>query len=501
MHKNRNIILLLLAICLVLLQAAAISRRSFWEDETATASLAPLNFEAIIRARAANNHPPLYWLSAAAWSRAFGYSEASLKSYSLIWLAVAAGLVFKLASALYDERTALIAVALVVLSPYVLTYGHNARYYAMSAAISLFLAWMAISYLNHGRWIALVFYAVGGVALLYTLYIGAALIIALNLWYLATAIKQKASCSRIAGWILAQIFIAGCYLPWLKIFLAAADRNMDQSLVLGNLVLELLIRFGYIGYAYLSGEFLSPVNPLVWLIVVLFILVSFSARGKALHKGWLPLTVVIISLTFSVFINLVSVYPQSAWQNLSNRTFFVFPFFLIWIAGSLANLKPKLAYVCLGIIFVVNMAGFFNYFNDAQMVKPLLAVPWRTLMQNIEDQKNPATVVVCSTGDVACTYYLNLYELAPAEDWSRERILSQPPSDLWWIQNNLGAPNLSGNQSVSFVDQLAKTYREFSFVQYAPQDQSIRTIKTNLFGQVDYEYRVSVYHFLEPAKP
>jgi uncharacterized membrane protein len=501
MQNRTRIILVLLAVCLGLLQAGAISQRSFWEDETATASLAPMNFEAIVRARAANNHPPLYWLSAAAWGRVFGYSEASLKSYSLIWLAIAAALLFKLTGVLYDERTALIAVGLMVFSPYVLTYGHNARYYAMSAAISLFLAWMANSYLGRGRWFVLVFYAIGGVALLYTIYMGAALLIALNLWYLAVAIKKKTPLVQVTGWILAQIFIAACYLPWLNVFIAAAGRNLDRSSGLGNLVLELLTRFGYIGYAYLSGEFLSPFNPLVWLLVLLFILISFSVRAKFLNKSWLPLTILVICLTFSVAINLISVYPQSAWQNLSNRTFFIFPFFLIWLAGNLANLRPKLAYLSLGILFVVYLAGIFNYFADAQMVKPLLAVPWRSMMEQIKEQKKPGAVVLCSGGDVACTYYLRLNNLDQAEGWSRERILDQPPSDLWWIQNNLGAPDLKGQQPVSFVDQLKETYNEFSLTHYAPQDRSIRTIKTNFFGQVDYEYRVSVYHFSEPVQP
>ncbi len=484
-----------------MLQAGAVSLRSFWEDETATAALAPMDFGAIVRARAANNHPPLYWLSAAAWGRVFGYSEVSLKSYSLIWLVTAAGLMFKLAGVLYDDRAALIAVALMAFSPYVLTYGHNARYYAMSAAISLFLAWMALKYLNRSRWIVLGFYAVGSVALLYTIYMGAALLIALNFWYLVTAIKQNAALKHLVGWFFAQIFIVLCYLPWLNILLAAAGRNLDQNLAIGNPVLELLIRFGYIGYAYLSGEFVSPLNPLVGLLALVFVLVGFSARDKVLIKSWLPLTVVAICLTFSVLVNLVSVYPQSAWQNLSNRTFFVFPFFLIWIAGSLANLRPRVAYLSAGIIFVVNIAGIFNYFNDAQMVKPFLAVPWQSMMQKIKEQKSPQAVVLCSGGDAACYFYLKLNDLALAENWSRERILDQPPSDLWWIQTNLGAPNLIGNQPLGFIDQLQGLYGQYSLIQYAPQDLSIRKIKTDYFGQVDYAYRVSVYHFWELLQP
>ena len=501
LQQRSKLILLILAVCLVLLQAGAISQRSFWEDETVTASLGPQNFGTIVRARAANNHPPLYWLSAAAWGRLFGYGEWSLKSYSLLWLLAVFSLLYKFTGLHYGELAALIAITLFVFSPYVLTYGHNARYYAMSAALSLFLAWMAANYLRHGRWKYLLMYVIASVALVYTLYMGATLLIALNLWYLVAAIKNKAPFRNVAGWLLAQLAVVASYLPWLSILIAAAGRNLDQSPAIGNIGLELLTRFGYVGYAYLNGEFLSPLNPLVWLLILLFILLSVYSAGKVLKNDWLPVAVIFTCLTLSVVTNLISVYPQSAWQNLSNRTFFVFPFFVIWLAAILANLRMKIKYLSLGIILFVYMVGIFNYFTDSQMVKPLLAVPWREMMQEIQAQKTPDSVVLCSGGDVACTFYLRLYDMDVSDPWNRERIINQPPVDLWWIQINLGAPNVNAILPSDFVDQLDQIYQQVSVMNYAPQDRSIRLIKSDLFHQVDYEFRVSVYHFSDPFQP
>ena len=501
LQQRSKLILLILAVCLVLLQAGAISQRSFWEDETVTASLGPMDFGTIVSARAANNHPPLYWLSAAAWGKLFGYSEWSLKFYSLLWLVVVFILLYKLTGLLFDKRVALIAVTLFVFSPYTLTYGNNARYYAMSAALSLFLAWMAASYLKDSRWIYLFLYAAAGVALLYTLYMGATLLIALNLWYLITAIKDKAPFRNVSGWLLAQVVVAVSYLPWLNILVAAAGRNFNQNLAVGNIAVELLTRFGYIGYAYLNGEFLSPINPLVWLLILLFITLSIYSTRKSLKNGWLPLAVIFTCLTLSVVVNLISVYPQSAWQNLSNRTFFVFPFFMIWLAAILADLRAKIKYLSIGIILLVFMVGIFNYFTDAQMVKPLLAVPWREMMQEIQAQKTPDSVVLCSGGDVACTFYLRLFDMDRSDLWNRERIINRPPADLWWIQINLGAPNVNAILPSDFVNKLEQTYQHVSVMNYAPQDRSIRWIKSNFFHQVDYEFRVSVYHFSDPFQP
>ena len=320
-------LLIFLGVCLIMLQLVAISQRSFWEDETVTAILGPMDFGSIVQSRAANNHPPLYWLSAALWGRVFGFGEWSLKSYSLLWLICVFFLVYRLAGLLYGRRTAVIATALLTFSPYVLTYGHNARYYAMSAALSLFVAWMAKNYLDDRRWFDLALYIAAGVALLYTLYMGATLLIAINIWYLASAVWRKASVRSVAGWIMAQLVVAICYLPWISVFVSAAGRNLDQNPLVGNLALELITRFGYVGYAYLNGEFLSPLNPLVWLMVLLFILVSVLTVVKTIQQSWLSLSIIFVCLTLSVVVNLVSVYPQSAWQNLSNRTFFVFPFF------------------------------------------------------------------------------------------------------------------------------------------------------------------------------
>ncbi len=501
MQNRSKFLLILLLIALILLQSVAIQQRSFWEDETVTATLGPLDFGTITRARAADNHPPLYWLSAALWGRVFGYTEWGLKSLSLLWLVLAALVLYQLTDTLYGQRAAVVSVAVFVFSPYVLTYGHNARYYAMSAALSLFLVWMAKRYLDDARWMDLFFYFAAGAALLYTLYMGATILIAVNIWYFVSALRQRIPPKEVFGWLSANVLIVISFLPWLSVFINAAGRNLNQSPLAGNLVVELFIRFGYLGYAYLNGEFLSPANPLVWLMIGLFLLANLFAAGKTIKSSWLPMSVILVCLSLSVIVNLVAVYPQSAWQNLSNRTFFIYPFFVIWLAGVLTSLRPKSVYLSLGILFLVYTVGIINYFNNSQMIKPLLAVPWRTIMQKIQVQKYDDSVVMCSGGDVACPYYLKRYNLDGSDSWSRERILNQLPEDLWWIQINLGAPNINANQSDSFIDQLEQSYQQITIDNYAPQDRTIRSIKTDFFHQVDYAYRVSIYHFSSSLEP
>ena len=135
------------------------------------------------------------------------------------------------------------------------------------------------------------------------------------------------------------------------------------------------------------------------------------------------------------------------------------------------------------------------------MTKPILAVPWREIMQTIQIEKTPDSVVLCSQGDTACPFYLDRYGLKSTEPWGPGQVINQPPADLWWIQINLGAPKLNTGQTVEFADQLEQIYQQVAVLNYAPQDRSIRAIKTNIFQQVDYEFRVSLYHCTSPLQP
>lgn len=90
-HKNT------LALLLILLLAAglrfyALDDQSFWADEGNSVVLAGKEWGEIVRAAAADIHPPAYYLILSAWGKVFGLSEVGARSLSalfgvlLVWI-------------------------------------------------------------------------------------------------------------------------------------------------------------------------------------------------------------------------------------------------------------------------------------------------------------------------------------------------------------------------------------------------------------------------------
>ena len=188
---RRGLVLLGLLAILLASQFSLASQRSFWEDEAATARLSGLSLSEIVSQRAQDNHPPLYWLLASLWGRVFGQDELGLRSFSILCLAGVLVLVFMLAGILYSGRAAGLAGVLLVASPFVLTYGYNARYYAFAAGLSLLALLGAYRYLEGRKPWALPLYTLAGIALIYTIYMGATVLLGLNLWLLVRALRRR----------------------------------------------------------------------------------------------------------------------------------------------------------------------------------------------------------------------------------------------------------------------------------------------------------------------
>jgi len=496
---HRTAIVLGLLLVMVFLQLAAIQMRSFWEDESVTGRLVHESIGKILEQRGNDNHPPLYWLSVAGWSKIAGSSDQSLKLYSLVWLVAAFLLTYQLAINLFNDTVALISVTLFAFSPLVLTYGHNARYYSMAAALSLLCTYAV--YRNtrseSNRWLFI--YAIASLVLIYTVYIGSAVMLALNLWWFITWLRKDRKFIDILLWGLAQIFIILTYTPWLTFLQGAANRNFN-TLTLNNGLQDLILRIGYLGFAFEVGEFFSPLNPMAWLGIIVSTGVCIYAIKKTSQGMGLLLTILTVAGIVSIAVNLLAVYPQSAWQNLSNRSFFIYPFFLIVLGYGISQLRGIWLPVSLLVLLIVNSIGIFNYFTNRQVIKPILTVPWREIMTDINSRAEADAITVCTNHDVACFYYQTLYGYERISPNQLGNLLEGHPSEIWWIQSSRGEfANFKGGYDEQF-SLLQDQYELNETYQYVRHDPQISMLKSRFLGQEDYDYRVSVYKFVMPTE-
>ena len=197
-----------------------IDAQSLWYDEGISAHQLTRSFPEILRAAALDTHPPLYYWSLKAWADAFGSSELALRSLSAAWGVLAVVLTFLLGRRLFGTLAGTLAALLLAVSPLSVYYSQEVRMYSQVTALGLLSAY---AYLERRYWL----YALAGLATLYSQYLGAAMLIALNLhallWWGCQSRREW------LYWLGANAAVALGFLPWLPTFIDQQSHALNVS--------------------------------------------------------------------------------------------------------------------------------------------------------------------------------------------------------------------------------------------------------------------------------
>ncbi len=125
---------------------ASLDVQSFHHDEVITAMrVIPGSFGDMMHAvKSSESNPPLYYVLAWGWAKAFGTDEVGLRSLSALLGTATVPLAYCIGAELAHRRAGLIAAALVAVNPMLIWYSQEARSYALlvffCAASLLFFA-------------------------------------------------------------------------------------------------------------------------------------------------------------------------------------------------------------------------------------------------------------------------------------------------------------------------------------------------------------------------
>jgi mannosyltransferase len=127
----------------VAVRFASLGLQSYHHDEVITAArVIPGSFVHMLReVKASESNPPLYYVLAWGWAKAFGTGEVGLRSLSALFGAATVPVAFFAGRELVGRRAGLIAAALVAVNPMLIWYSQEARSYAVLVffgALSLF---------------------------------------------------------------------------------------------------------------------------------------------------------------------------------------------------------------------------------------------------------------------------------------------------------------------------------------------------------------------------
>ncbi len=193
-----------------------ITHESIWFDEAYSAMMASHTPRELLGLMTFDNHPPLYYLLLHAVIAVFGNAAWALRFLSFLgavgMVSLGAGPVRRI----FGNRTALIYAAVILFTPVLLIYAHEARMYSLAAfcvTASALYGYLAARYNRRWDWF---FFGLASLAAAYLHYYGLMAAFFLHFLILIGLLLKKRAHLKFA--LITGGAIAVGYLPWLTYF-------------------------------------------------------------------------------------------------------------------------------------------------------------------------------------------------------------------------------------------------------------------------------------------
>ena len=119
------------------LRFATLDLQSFWFDETATVALVHMDLGGMLgEIPDSESTPPLYYVLAWLWAKAFGTGEVGLRSLSALAGTLMIPAAYLAGAELVGRRAGLVVAALAAFNPLLFWYSQEARAYALAALLT-----------------------------------------------------------------------------------------------------------------------------------------------------------------------------------------------------------------------------------------------------------------------------------------------------------------------------------------------------------------------------
>jgi 4-amino-4-deoxy-L-arabinose transferase-like glycosyltransferase len=174
------------------LRFASIDLQSYHHDEVITAlRVIPGSFGEMLHAvKVSESNPPLYYMLAWAWAKAFGTGEAGLRSLTALFGAATVPVGFLIGRQLVSRRAGLVLAALIAVNPMLIWYSQEARSYALLVFFGALSLFFFVRALDTGRGRDLAFWALASTLALCSHYF-AVFAVAIEMVWLLLALRAR----------------------------------------------------------------------------------------------------------------------------------------------------------------------------------------------------------------------------------------------------------------------------------------------------------------------
>ncbi|UCC64016.1 MAG: glycosyltransferase family 39 protein [Anaerolineae bacterium] len=256
LQARRWHLILILALLLLAfaLRIYRLPEQSLWYDEALSVYYARQSLPGLLAGVSGSDHPPLHSLLLHGWIALAGRSEFAVRYLSLWWGVLGVALLCLLGKRLFDEPTALLATALLAISPFHVWYSQEARMYSLAVALSLGVVLALQAVVARGQssawpWVS---YVLAGALALYAHFFTSFILIFTNLafcaWWLVRAGRAGWSAMRclLIRWAIAQLAVLLLFLPWGRFVAEQVATNATYwhgALGLGQIIRDTALAF------------------------------------------------------------------------------------------------------------------------------------------------------------------------------------------------------------------------------------------------------------------
>ncbi|MEO6988106.1 MAG: glycosyltransferase family 39 protein [Aquihabitans sp.] len=333
-----------------------------WLDEALSVNIARLPLGEIPAALKQDGHPPLYYLFLHGWMLLFGEGNVAVRAFSGLWAVALLPLMWVAGRRLGGRRGAVLALAVLALSPYAIRYATETRMYAMVSVLVL-AGWLVVTdALEEATWPRLAGISVLTGMLLWTHYwslwlltvVGTALLV--HRWRAARSGDRSATAATTR--VIGAIIVGGLtFVPWLPTLLyqgAHTGTPWARPVRPTEMVIFTITDFG--GGPYPEATLLG-----VCLIVVVLLGIFGAADGPTrvildlrTRAQARPLLILVAG---TLAVACVAGYATGATYATRYAAVF-FPFVVLLAALGLLQLEGRVAsYATLAVLLLLGVAG------------------------------------------------------------------------------------------------------------------------------------------------
>ena len=203
-----------------------LTKESFWLDEGWALDLIDrASLGDVVRAASREVHPPLYFVLSWVWSRAFGLSDVELRSLSALVATASVPAAWCLARRLVAPRAALVATAIVALSPLLVKQAHDIKQYSLVVLLATVSTERFLAFAQGRSNRPLVGWAFATVLLAYTHFIGLTALLAQDVLILV-GVPRAARRGRdlLVPFAVGHALVALAVAPWVSFVVVAMRR-------------------------------------------------------------------------------------------------------------------------------------------------------------------------------------------------------------------------------------------------------------------------------------